>query len=168
MVAFLFRMPSGIPGSVNRNEHSTIVPEITLSTNPPTSYGVPVVMDPTFLKIRPVGAGDTADMVYGINVRPYPTVGQPLVNDPLGVNVPSSAGITNILTRGYISVLLGGTVAAAKRGRVYVRIASASAGKPIGGFEAVADGANTIVLPDHTRFVGPADAQGNTEIAFNI
>jgi hypothetical protein len=67
-----------------------------------------------------------------------------------------------------VDVALGGTAAAAKGGTVYVRVAAAAAGKPLGGFEAAADGTNTIALPANTYFTGPADAYGITEIAFNI
>jgi len=168
MVAFLFRMPSGIPGAVNRNEMSTIEAQIVLSTNPPTAYGVVVVMDAATNKIRPFIGTDTAASVYGINVRPYPTQSSASQNEPLGTAVPPTSGITNILKRGYISVLLGGVTAAAKNGVVFVRIALPVAGKPLGGFEAVADGVNTIALSPGTYFMGPSDAQGNTEIAFNI
>lgn len=167
MVAFTYRMPSGIPGSIQRNEHATVEAQIVMSTNPPPGYGLAVALDVVTNKIRPLGAGDTSQMVYGINVRPYPSMGAPLVNDPLGVSVPPGAGITNVMRRGYISVLLGGVTAAGKNGPAFVRIATPAAGKPVGGWEAAADGANTIQVLS-AFFMGPADAQGNTEIMFNI
>lgn len=168
MVAFLYRMPSGIPGAVNRNEMSTIEAQLVLSTNPPLAYGLPVVIDAATNKIRAVIGTDTVGLIYGINVRPYPTQSSASQSEPLGIAVPPASGITNILKRGYISVLLGGATAAAKNGAVFIRVALPVAGKPLGGFEAVADGVNTIAMPPGTYFMGPSDAQGNTEIAFNI
>ena len=56
--------------------------------------------------------------------------------------------------------------AAALNGQVYVRVAAAAAGKPIGGIEAAADSANTIAV--NARFMSAADATGNVEIAYNI
>jgi hypothetical protein len=50
---------------------------------------------------------------------------------------------------------------------VYIRVATAGAGKPIGGIEAVADSTNTILVAGCT-FMGPADAAGNAEIGYNI
>lgn len=170
-VTFGLRMPSGIAGQVHRLEASTIEPAFILATNPPTAYGVPVALDATSGKIRPMGATDTAASVYGFNVRPYPTTSFGTLgtsNDPLGVSTPPLSGSTSILKRGYINVLLNGTTAATKGGPIYIRIAAAAAGKPLGGVEAAADGANTVVLPAGSYFMGAADAAGNTEIAYNL
>ena len=52
-------------------------------------------------------------------------------------------------------------------GAVYVRVATPAAGKPIGGIEAAADGANTIAVTGAT-FMNAGDANGNVEIAYNI
>ncbi|MNT89175.1 hypothetical protein D3C72_2298560 [compost metagenome] len=62
---------------------------------------------------------------------------------------------------------LGGTTDAAKGGTVYVRIAGAAAGKPLGGIEAAADSTNTVALTN-AYFTGPKDAYGVVEVAFNI
>ena len=75
--------------------------------------------------------------------------------------------MTDILKRGYIIVNLGGTTDAAKNGTVYVRVANASAGKPIGGVEAAADSTNTVALTN-AYFTGPKDAYGVAEVAYNI
>jgi hypothetical protein len=48
-----------------------------------------------------------------------------------------------------------------------VRVATAGAGKPIGGIEAAADSTNTIAITGAT-FMNAGDANGNVEIAFNI
>lgn len=166
MPAYIYRMPAGIPGMLTRSEHATVEPQIVMTTNPPLTYGVPVAIDATALQARPFGAGDVAGNIYGFLVRSYPTNGT-LINEPIGTAVPPTTGVCNIMTRGYIMANLGGTTAAKKNGAVYVRIAAAASGKPLGGVEAAADSSNTVVLPN-SHYMGPADAQGNVEIAFNI
>ena len=164
--AYQYRMPAGVAGDLQRAEIATIETQIIDDTAPPTVFGVAVKM--VNGKIQPINAAtDTADMVYGINLRSYPQ--QSVVNDPLGTATPPKSGPTEILRRGYVSVALGGTAAAAKNGTVYVRVAGAAAGKPLGGFEAAADAtpANTIALTN-VVFTGPADAYGITEIAYKI
>ena len=71
------------------------------------------------------------------------------------------------LKRGYINILLSGATAAKKDGAVWCRIQNAGAGQFVGGFEAAADGGNTVTVPG-AYFTGPADASGNCEIGFNI
>lgn len=167
MVAYLKRMPAGVPGDVTRPTSSMTIEPIKLdsTTGTPTAFGVP-------LKIvgglaRQMGAGDAATAFYGMLVRPYPTMGGAVGNELLGAGTPSSTFPADALRRGYMSVLLstgGGT--AAKGGVVYMRVAAAAGGKPLGGIEAVADSTNTIALP--ATFMGPADANFITEIAVNI
>ncbi len=166
MPSFLYRMPAGIPGMLNRTEIATVEAQITMTSNPPTAYGIPVAIDQTALQIRPVGAGDTASSVYGFLVRPYPTTGIS-INEPLGTSTPSTAGTCNVMRRGYMAVKLNGAAGATKNAPVFIRIASPTPAKPIGGIEATSDGANTMALTN-AYFMGPADAAGNTEIGFNI
>ncbi len=163
MTAFLYRMPQGIAGDVTRQSVSTIETQIFDSSAPFSAYGL-------FGKIAsgkfvPVGSGDTAASVYGLLVRPYPTQGAN-ASDPLGTSVPKTSGAADVLRRGYVSVKLNAGTAALG-GAVYVRVAAAATGKPIGGIEAAADSTNTIVVAGAT-FMGAADASGNVEIAFNI
>jgi hypothetical protein len=163
--AYQFRMPAGFAGDLQRAEVATIETQQIDSSAPPTSFGVAVKF--VSGKVQPINAaGDTAASVVGINLRPYPIQGNG--TDPLGTSTPPTSGVTDILKRGYVMVSLGGTTAAAKGGTVYVRVAGAAAGKPLGGFEAAADSTNTVALPSNTYFTGPADAYGITEIAFNI
>jgi hypothetical protein len=162
--AFLFRMPAGIPGMVNRTQSATVEAQLLDTTNYPTVYGVPVAIDATSKAVRKITTGDAAAAIYGMYVRPYPTNSN---QDALGTSTPATSGIANVLKRGYMSVSLGGATAAAKNGTVYVRVAAAAAGKPIGGIEAAADSTNTIVMAN-AYFTGPADASGNVEIAFNL
>lgn len=163
MTAYTYRMPSGIPGAVTRESVATIETQVLDSGNAFSGYGL-------FGKISsgkfvPVGAGDAASAVYGMLVRPFPTQGAN-ASDPLGTAVPKTSGAADVLRRGYISVKCNaGTPAVG--GQVYVRVAAAATGKPIGGIEAAADGSNTIAVAGAT-FVGAADAGGNVEIGFNI
>ena len=163
--AYQYRMPAGFAGDLQRAEVATIEPQLIDPAAPPTAFGVPVKM--VNGKIQPINnAADTAALVYGVNLRAYPIQGNG--NDPLGTSTPPTSGPTDILKRGYVMASLGGVAAATKGGTVYVRVATPSAGKPLGGFEAASDTTNTIALPSNTYFMGPADAYGVVEIAFNI
>lgn len=158
MAAYTYRMPSGIPGDVSRKSHSTI--ESHNMKTPVAGFGVFGKMDAAG-DIVPLGSADTADAVYGLIVRSYPTTS---ATNELGEAVPPK-GITDVLVRGYMTVKCNAGTAK-KGGAVYVRIGAAATGKPIGGIEAVADGANTIAVK--AKFMHDADASGNVEIAYNI
>lgn len=162
MVAYTYRLPAGIPGTVHRIEAATIEPNEIDPTTPPTVFGAAVKL--VSGRIQPLASGDAGTLMYGISVRDFPGMAS---QDPLGTSTPPTRGSISVLKRGYINVLLGGATAATKGGAVYVRVAAAAAGKPIGGFEAAADSTNTYALPG-AYFMGPADAYGNTEIAYNI
>ena len=164
--AYQFRMPAGFAGDLQRAEIATIETQLIDPAAPPTAFGVPVKL--VAGKIQPINlAADTAALIYGINLRPFPIQGNG--TDPLGTSTPPIAGFVDVLKRGYVNVSLGGTTAATKGGAVYVRVAGAATGKPLGGFEAAADStaANTVLLAG-AYFTGPADAYGISEIAYNI
>jgi len=161
--AIQYRMPAGIPGAVTRSRDSTIEPGLYDSISPFSAFGLPgkIVSG----KWQPVGAGDAASAVLGFNVRAYPAGSS---TDPLGTSTPpQTGGIGNFLRRGFLNVQLNGATAAAKGGQVYIRVAAAATGKPIGGLEAASDSTNTIA-PSGVRFTGPADANGMCEIEFNL
>lgn len=163
--AYQFRMPAGFAGDLQRAEVATIEAQVIDSSAPPTAFGVPVKL--VNGKVQQINnAADTVALVYGVNLRAYPIQGNG--TDPLGTSTPPTSGVTDILKRGYVNVALGGTTAATKDGTVYVRVAAAAAGKPLGGFEAAADGTNTIAMPASWYFTGPGDTYGITEIAVNI
>ncbi|MBJ9669047.1 hypothetical protein I5693_15985 [Burkholderia cenocepacia] len=163
--AYTFRMPAGFAGDLQRAEVATIEPQQIDSAAPPTVFGVAVKL--VNGKIQPINnAADTAALVYGVNLRPYPIQGNG--TDPLGISTPPASGVTDVLKRGYVNVALGGTTPATKGGTVYLRVAAAAAGKPLGGFEAAADGTNTVAMPASWYFTGPGDTYGITEIAVNI
>lgn len=162
MVAYPFRMPAGIPGAVNRANQSTIEAQVFDPAFPVLLYGLPVKLVSGM--VRPVASGDAASVVYGFLARPYPTnSGQA----GLGNQAPDITAIADVMRRGYMTVKLNNVTAATKNGAVYVRVADPTTNTPIGGLEAGADGGDCVLIPGCV-FVGPADADGNTEIAFNI
>lgn len=155
--AFLYRMPSGIPGDVSRKSHSTIEAHIAVG-----SFGAFGVFGKlTVDGIVPLEAADTD--VYGLIVRSYPT--QSALNG-LGAATPQLGIMHDVLRRGYMTVRCNAGNAK-KAGTVFVRVAAGTNLKPIGGIEAIADAANTIELKN-AMFMHDADAQGNVEISFNI
>lgn len=160
------RMAAGIPGNINRiGAGPTVEPQLITpvgEANAPVSYGVGVLIDAVTRQVRLPKAGDTA--IYGMLARPYPTGAS---QDGLGTSTPPASGECDVMKRGYMSVLLQNATAAAKAGAVYVRISGGTVSLKVGGFEAADDGADTILVED-AYFTGPADADGNTEIAFNI
>lgn len=145
--AFLYRMPSGIPGAITRHESATVEPQLMDTTDYPTAYGVPTTIDSTSKKLRKIKSGDTAASVTGFLVRPYPANSS---TDGLGTSTPPTSGLVDQLKRGYLNVLCKqGT--AAKGGKVYLRLV-ADTGKAVGDLEASAvttvtraakDGGNT-------------------------
>lgn len=164
MAAFLTRMPAGIPGSVSRpNVAKTILAGQLSITNLFPSYGVPVAIEATTGRIRPVIAGDVAAAVVGFLVRPFPYTG----SNVLGVSVPpQTGGICDRITHGFMSVkVTNGTPVAG--GAVYTRtiLNSAIPAGVIGDIEAIADGVNTFVVTGAT-FTGGMDANGNSEVAY--
>jgi len=163
MTAYLYRMPSGIPGDVTRQSQSTIEAQLLNSALPFPGYGLPgKIASGAFV---PIAGGDTAASVYGFLVRPYPTEGAN-ASDPLGTGVPATSGAANILKRGYINVKVNAGTASLGSA-VYIRVATPSGAKVIGGIEAASDTTNTIQITG-AYFTGAADASGNAEVAFNL
>ncbi|ALD93476.1 hypothetical protein CR3_4294 [Cupriavidus gilardii CR3] len=161
--AILYRMPSGIPGDISRQSQATVEPQIFDPALPFPGYGVFGKLAAG--KFVPIASGDAAAVVYGLLVRPYPTTGG-AGSEPVGTATPPTKGVCDVLRRGYMTVKNNaGTPALG--GQVYVRVAAAAAGKPIGGIEAAADGTNTIAVTG-AIFMNGGDANGNVEIAFNI
>lgn len=160
--AILYRMPFGIPGDVTRQSQSTIEPQLFDPATPFTAYGLfGKVVGGRFV---PIGAGDTADDVYGLLVRPFPTQS---ASTAMGIAIPPANGPADVLRRGYGAVKLHGSAPAALNGQVYLRVASGTASQPIGGVEAAADSTNTIAVPNGV-FMSAADADGNVEISFKV
>lgn len=157
--AILKRMASGIPGDISRRNNLVVEPVQLDPAKQFSAYGLPGKF--VSGKFQPIEAGDTAAAIVGFNVRVYPT--QTANADGTGVN---NSKIGDAMRMGFMTVKNNAGTPAFD-GTVYVRVAAAAAGKPIGGIEAVADGANTVVIAD-CKFKGDADAAGNVEIEYKI
>jgi len=161
-------MPAGIPGDVNRAQHHTVEVQVIQAsgqTGHPTAYGIPVVLDATSHNVRAVGASDTSAVIYGFLVRPFPAVSS---QDAVGVSTPPLTGPCDVMRRGYMSVKLSGTTAAVKGGVVYVWANTATGSHIQGGFEAADPTTSNGFALSRATFMGPADANGITEIALAI
>lgn len=112
----------------------------------------------------PIAASDTASVLVGIYVRPYPTASQPDKVQQVG----SGKNFTGDCTvRGYVTVNIGADASSvALHGPVYMQWPP-SASSPLGAFLAAADGSNTVQITN-AYFNGPGDTSGNIELAFNI
>jgi len=172
MVAFQFRMGAGIAGAYNRVHDATIV-ALPLDGTVPPGYGVMGSFG-TAGAYRLAQASDTLANFAGLYARPYPTHGDgsggtPMVNDPLGTSTAPTKGIANVMKRGFMTVQLNAASPAVVRGQaVGIFIGTASAGNPVGGVTGAAPGATVIALGNNSYFMGPADANGITEIAYNL
>lgn len=157
--AYLTRMPSGIPGDISRRAQSVVEQVVLDPAKPFSAYGLPgkIVAG----KFVPLEAADTAAVIYGFLVRPYPT--QTANADGTGV---STGKVGDALRFGFMTIK-NNAGTPALNSQAYTRIANPVAGKPIGGIEAVADGANTVAIGKCT-FKDPGDSAGNVEIEFNI
>lgn len=163
MAAFTFRMPYGIPGDISRPSSGALTVEAqAFGATAFPAYGVPVKVVSGL--IVPIAANN--DVVYGLLVRPFPITGAN-ASDPLGASVPPLTGVANILRRGYMTVKVQlGSASCALNSAVYIRYQNAVAGQIIGGFEGLTTG-NNYALSGATC-TGPADANGNVEVCYNI
>lgn len=161
MVAYTTRVPAGVVGSVSRAEPGqTIQTEIIDSTTPPTAYGQFVKL--VSGKVQPIASGDASTVVFGLAVRTFPTSSS---TNALGAAAPPTSGLIDVLRRGYMAVALAqGT--AVKGAPVYARVTAAT-GKAVGDIETAADSDKCVVVAG-AFFEGAADANGITEISFNI
>jgi len=175
--AYTFRMPAGIPGECTRLAvyGTTITPEVVNNTAAAAGgaawgYGQVVIVDAN--GVRPVVPGDTvySTLTWGVLIRPFPTgdigVAFPAGITDFGAGVPPLSGIVNVMRRGFVSAKLNGATAAAKGGGVFAFVNATSAPHQQGGLEA-ASGTGLVALTN-AYFQGPADAQGNTEVAFGL
>ena len=163
--AILYRMAAGIAGAISRAAgQATIEAQVMDASTPVTVYGVPVKL--VSGKVQPVASGDDATVVYGLLVRPYPTQSTSNTAQGLGQGAPSTVQPADVMRRGYMSVKCNAGTPA-KRSQAYVRVANAATGKPIGGIEAAADSGKCVAIAG-CFFTGPADADGLTEVEFNL
>lgn len=162
--AYLERMPLGIPGAITRPRDCTIEPVSLDPANLFSAFGLAGKFSNN--NFVPLSDGDSVDSVQGIYVRPFPVM-SPVDLAYLGV---STSQVGDKLARGYLCVKVPATAATAKRGdSVYVRVAGATSASPLGSLLLTADvtAANTPVLA-RAQVMGPGDATGLVEIAYNI
>jgi hypothetical protein len=137
--SFVQRMPAGIPGDISRKEGAIVEPRAVDATNPPTAYGTLVAVDATSRNIRKILAGDTIAQAYGMLVRPFP-ISNFNTTDGLGQSAVNTNFPLDVMKRGYMNVLLGGTAAAQAGGTIYIRVGNPNGTtKLIGGIEAAND-----------------------------
>ncbi|EPQ1146735.1 hypothetical protein I5498_21815 [Citrobacter amalonaticus] len=160
---FLYRMSAGIAGAISRPQDLTVEPQTLDSAKAFVAYGLAGKFSAG--KFVPIEEADTAAVVVGIYVRPYPTASQPDKVRQIGTGY-NFAG--DCMKRGYVTVNLGADASAVTLGgAVYMRVATPSDTSPLGAFLAAADGENTVQITN-AFFNGPGDANGNIELAFNI
>lgn len=162
--SILYRMPVGIAGAISRPQDLTVEPVIINAANPFTAYGLAgKFVEGLFV---PLEDGDTADLVQGIYVRPYPTTSTPDLVRQVGAD-KNFAG--DALKRGYMSVNVGSDASEITKGApVYVVVSlDSTIDVPLGGFAATSITDRTVVLPN-AQFTGAGDADGNAEISYKI
>lgn len=163
-----YRMGAGYPGDVNRTHPCSILPGLMDTTNPVRLYGDPVLINTAANSYRGFIATDTAVVkIDGILVRPYPT--QQTTGGmaaAFGAAVPPvGPAVCDVLNEGFIMVRCNNFAAAppTKKGAVFVWVTATSGVHIQGGFESVANGANTVAITN-AQFNGPPDASGVCEI----
>lgn len=146
MTSFLLKAPAGSAGHVTRMEDSTIESGYFAGAAFPTAFGQPVKVDANG-KFVLMGAGSAAADFYGVLVREVPSVSGSATANSFADGIPNPKSFHGIMTRGYAAVVCGvGTPV--RDGAVYVRIVDGGAGKPVGQYEATADGANSVLVPE--------------------
>lgn len=150
-------MPHGYAGSYARQ------PDMIVSTRPAgaqLTFGAAVKYDAA-RAVVPMGAGDAADAFVGVAAREIKSALNYL-DQNTGLYAQHEA--VPVFQRGAVNVICQkGT--AKLGGAVYIRIAENAAypTAAVGGFEAEADGANTVALTN-CQWAGPADANKVAEL----
>lgn len=162
MTAITYRMPFGVPGDLSRNFGNNTVEAQAYGATAFPAYGL--VAKVSTNTVIPISANN--DVVYGFLVRSFPITG-PNASDALGVSVPPTAGVAGILRRGYMTVNVQlGSASCALGSSVYIRYQNPSGAQIVAGLEGASTG-NTYQLTT-AFFTGPADANNNAEIGYNI
>ena len=120
-------------------------------------FGTPLVRGENGAVV-PMGSGNTGNQFIGVAGRDVKSPAE-LYSQNVGQYAPGEP--VSVFQRGCINVKCQkGTPTV--DGAVYVRV-TASEGHPAGGFEAEADGADTVALPN-AQWNGPADNHGVAEL----
>lgn len=149
-------MSHGFAGSYAR-QPDMIVNTAPLGGTATIPFGTPLVRGQDGAVI-PMGSGNTGNQFVGVAGREVKTATQ-YNGQSVGSYAPGEA--VSVFQRGNINVKCqkGAPVI---DGTVYVRV-TASGGYSVGGFEAEADGANTVAL-SNAQWGGPADGNGVAEL----
>lgn len=132
--SYLYRMPSGVVGSVTRPLETAVESVFLNAAKPVLSFGAPVKL--VSGKAEPFEAGDDALDFYGVLGRVAPSIGGSTAQ-LFTSQVPNTDSVQGIVTRGYVNVAC--TIGTPVRGGiVYARVV-ADTGKAIGDFEATSD-----------------------------
>ena len=149
-------MSHGFAGSYARQ------PDMITNTAPlggtvAIAFGTPLVRGENGAVV-PMGSGNTGNQFIGVAGREVKSPAE-LYSQNVGQYAPGEP--VSVFQRGCINVKCQkGTPTV--DGAVYVRV-TASEGHPAGGFEAEADGADTVALPN-AQWNGPADNHGVAEL----
>ena len=152
-------MPHGFAGSYSR-QPDTIIDTHPLSGDASLTFGLGVVAGAAGA-VAPVSGSTTAAQFLGIALRETKSATS-YINQGEGAYVPGDA--VPVLLRGCANVKCqNGTPA--YDGAVYLRIAANNSlpNAVVGGFEAAADGANSVALTN-VKWKGTADANGIAEV----
>lgn len=164
MTAITLRMNVAIPGAVTRSFPGQVISqEVIDPVTPPTKYGQVVKL--VSGKVTPLAATDAASLIYGITVRTFPTQDATGAASAYGAGTPPTSGIIDVMKLGYIGVALAAGTAA-RNAPVNVRN-TVSGGHAVGDIEDASIGSGTV-LPTNWYFTGPADANGNVELAIGL
>lgn len=152
-------MPHGFAGGYARQ------PDMIVNTRPAGGaeqipFGAALKYDSNGAVI-PMSTGDTADLFVGVAAREIKSALNYL-NQGVGAYAPGEA--VSVFQRGAINAKCdNGTPKLG--GKVYIRVAANEAIPTgmVGGFEAVADGKNTVELTN-CQWAGGADANGIAEL----
>ena len=152
----------GFPGTFARNADCIIMARPVKATDAVgPAFGTPVILnaDNTYSAF---GAAGTAAAFAGVAVR---EVNQAITYTAQNIGGYAPGQPCDVIERGAVSVIcnVGNPTAG---GDIYVRVAD-NAGIPtgvIGGFEAAADGANTVNLTNCKWATGQKDANNVTEL----
>jgi len=161
MTSYLYRAPAGIAGSITRAGETTVEPGmLDAAAGTPTAFGQPLKV--VAGKFRLMGAGSVAADFYGVLSRFTPSISGGLDESFVGGS-PNAGSLQGIVTRGYLNAICGvGTPV--RGGAVYVRIVDGGAGKPVGQYEADADGANSVLVPVLVWATDGKDSANNAEL----
>jgi hypothetical protein len=146
----------GYPGNITRSIDSVVKSGVAFGTD--IFFGNAVVVNSDNSVSNFIGT-NTAAQFAGVAVREVSQATAYVSQAP----TYSAGEACDYLVRGGINVICrAGTPTA--QGAVYVRVAVATADKPIGGFEAVADSTNNVLLTNAVWATGLMDADKVCEL----